>query len=106
MSKMITLQLLWLNVTAGENTQVAFAIKIQDKEERRSRSVLCAAYVKCVSMSGGLTDKEINQTYVKVLQCSMLDSIFIYRAKSNLIAMVFKLYHSSKYTLCSHYNFY
>lgn len=33
------------------------------------------AYVKCVRMSGGLTDKEINQTYVKVLHNIMLDSI-------------------------------
>lgn len=52
-------------------------------------------YVKCVRMLGGLTDKEINHTYVKVLQYVLLDSI-TYRAKSNLFAMGY-LYHSTKY---------
>lgn len=35
------------------------------------------AYAKCVRMMGGLNDKEINQTYVKVRGLAVLNTVIL-----------------------------
>ncbi|KAL8115453.1 putative glucuronosyltransferase Os03g0107900 [Apium graveolens] len=41
--------------------------RFRTRKKRDADLFFVPTYVKCVRMSGGLTDKEINQTYVKVL---------------------------------------
>lgn len=51
--------------------------RFRTRKKQEADLFFVPTYVKCVRMSGGLTDKEINQTYVKVLQYRGLNNILI-----------------------------
>ncbi|KAI9097964.1 hypothetical protein K1719_025735 [Acacia pycnantha] len=50
-----------------QNTQVFQQSRYRTEKKEEADLFFVPSYVKCVRMMGGLNDKEINQTYVKVL---------------------------------------